>query len=188
MRTAPIRRADVPQVRRRIIHPGSVEFTVGALFSASHTGSWTGAVSWFSANDPIGLPFAISEACVVTQLGALNGTSPGGTFDIGVYDTSFNLIVSTGSTAGSGSQVLQWADVTNTAIAPGRYYLCMSRNDTTSQRMVHSGALTAAILAWAGVVESTTDSHPLPSTLSGMTATSTNTRVPAMAIALREPW
>lgn len=149
--------------------------------------SATGA--WFAANDPLAVPFRTRDSMVAVRLGWVNGSSAGGNIDIGIYDASFSRIVSAGSTVGTGSNLWQWVDITDTALQPGtKYYLAMSLDNVTANRIRRYGLAVAGAIAYAGTQDSSTDAHPLPSTLTNMAEAATAVQLPVMAIACRTPF
>ena len=152
-------------------------------------GATTVSGSWASANDPVAVPFRISEALVVTHLGWRNGSGAGSNHDIGIYDTAWNLLVSSGSTGGSGSSLWQFVDVTDTPIPPGRYYLTYVVNATTANRSRYWNNTSSLVLTTVmGLKETSTDSFPLPSSLSGLMGDPiTITRVPIIAFGVKGP-
>lgn len=85
-----------------------------------------GSISFSVANrayyHPIYLPFG----CIVTQLWWINGTTGGGNVDCGVYSRAGDRLVSTGSTAQSGTNALQIVNVTDTILDIGWYYLAVA--------------------------------------------------------------
>lgn len=180
------RRLVVPQAAGRILTPGSPEFSASGALRMNDSAVASG--QWHSANDPSALAFTLPYGGVVQQLGWQNGTAAGGNHDIGVYDLSWNRLVSSGSTAGSGNSVWQWVNVTDTALAPGRYYLAIARDNTTFNRvMYYIHAQQAYVMDFMGAFGTATDSFPLPNPLSGMGA-SILTLVPVIAIAFRDPF
>lgn len=94
------------------------------------TSPWSDA-----ANKLIAFPFWLDVPTTIYKGFAVNGTSPGGNFEIGVLDASFNKLVSSGSVAsGAGGSVPVMADVTDTKLPPGLYYAAMSHDATTASR------------------------------------------------------
>ena len=61
-----------------------------------------------------------------------NGAAVSGNVDMGIYTSTGTRLVSTGSTAQSGTSVLQTATCTATLIQPGDYYLGFACDNTTS--------------------------------------------------------
>lgn len=98
------------------------------------------------------------------------GTSVAGNFDVGIYTSDGTKLVSSGSTARSGTNTVQFADITDTILAPGRYYLGCSSDSVTGQfwRLVCPNVFYADT---AGIKEEAT--FPLPTTATMTTATAT---------------
>lgn len=143
---------------------------------------------WFSANDPCAMSFCLPRGGTVDQLGWVNGSAAGGNHDIGIYDLAWNRLVSSGSTVGTGNSVWQWVDVADTTLQPGRYYLAISRDNATANRVTYYiHAQQTYVVEFMGGWTTATDSFPLPNPLAGMVA-STLTLVPVMAIGLRDPF
>lgn len=124
---------------------------------------------------------------IVHRLAWRNGSAPGSSWDIGIYDTAFNRKVSTGNTTGSG--VIQVVDVTDTALAPGKYYLAMVLNATTANRAaMMSTTSNATLIAFLGILDSGTNASPLPDPLTNMVANTQFVRIPWFAIYGRDPF
>lgn len=183
MRAIPARQSVRKLPQGRVITALDPEFG-GQIIQQISKAQVSGA--WASANDPFAYEFAINYGCVVTHLGWVNGSAAGGGVDCGIYDLSWNRLVSTGAQTGSGNSLFQWIDVTDTALAPGRYYLAMSRDNTTANRVNSWSSLASAdMLKSVGCWDSTTDAYPLPDPLTNMVAAATFTLIPTMAIATR---
>lgn len=151
----------------RIITPASAEFGMSAILNGSLRGNASGA--WPSANDPIALPFRLSEPMVVFQLGWVNFSSTSTNADIGIYSEAFARLVSTGAVARAGTSAWQWVDVTDTILLPDKYWLCMSNNATTAnQQLWFNGTNGTSVTTLLGALSSTTDAHPLPDPLTNM--------------------
>lgn len=185
---APSRPAVPIQSQRFIIGPHSPEFSSYGLANVvlnPLSGTWTGA------NDPVALPFRLSQPAIVDQLGWMRGSSVGGNFDIGIYTTAWVRLVSAGSTANSGTaNEWQWIDVAATSLnAMTTYYLAMSSNNVTANRLryYNLGASTA-VSQMLGMQDSTTDAFPLPDPLTNMALATVQTIFPCCAIALTAPF
>lgn len=83
------------------------------------------------ANRAIYYPLIVPSACVARRMWWVNGSTVNASYniDVGIYaDAGYKpgvKLVSTGSTAqGTASQV-QFVDVTDTTLAPGRYWLAI---------------------------------------------------------------
>lgn len=176
-----------PKADGRIITPASPEFG-GSYAPLALTDVTAASGQWDVANDPVAVPFTLPYGGVVKQLGWLNGASAGGGHDIGIYDMSYNRLVSTGSVTGSGNAVWQWSNVTDTALAPGRYRLAIVRDNTTASRVAYFiHAQFAYVMAFMGAETTTTDSFPLPNPLTNM-GSPVLTLMPVMGIAFRDPF
>lgn len=170
-----------------MITPWSPEASTAPLLE-SGLGTISGSVGWFSASKPVAIPFTVATAAIATHLGVALGTTGGNTFDIGIYDTSFNKIVSLGSTTMTVTAAWQWTDITDTVLNPGRYYLAASCSNTATQRIMLSSQLGTSVFAMAGVMDSGTNSLPLANPLASMVSAATFSRVPLIAIATRPPY
>jgi hypothetical protein len=175
--------------RERIIHMASPEFGVANLVSSTAQGAST---LWPSANKPIAVPFRVFTGMTIFQLGWQNGSGTmTDSFDIGVYDPSWNRKVSGGGTARSGVSAVQWVDVTDTFLQAGKYYLVGAGNGITAGQFVDylSGSgWTAVANAALGFFDSATNAYPLPNPLTNMVACATFTAVPLMFMAGRVPF
>lgn len=187
MRVVPETRARLEELRNRIITPASPEFGCSGIVRQNSAAIGSASGAWFSANDPILIPFRTGYDCVVDQLGWFNGSAAGSNFDVGIYNTALTRLVSTGNNAGSGNSSWQFVNVTNTALPAGKYYLAMAVNATTANRIRNWNILALANLtAFAGVMTSATDAFPLPDPITNLVA-STATLIPVCGISMRTP-
>ena len=183
MRTIPERFFAPPRPNRRIITPASPECSANIL-TMNAVGPASGA--WVSANDPVAIPITLPYGAVVSELGVANGSSAGDSVDIGIYDLSWNRMISSGSQTAAGASQIQWFDVTDTPIAPGRYYVVQVRSTVTANRVWYVNmSASNPVLAFIGAQDSATDALPLPDPLTNMAEAATATRVPIFAIAMR---
>jgi hypothetical protein len=167
VKTIPERAGVLAALKPRIITLGSREFSAAGVMPGIPSARTNTA--WHTANDPVAYPFALREAAVVTKLGWVNGSAAGGGVDLGIYDLSWNRKVSTGAQTGTGNGVWQWIDVTDTALAAGRYYLAHSRDNITANRALrYSQGQLLSVLQMSGAQDSTTDAYPLPDPLTNM--------------------
>jgi hypothetical protein len=86
--------------------------------------------NFVTANLAIFVPFWVPETVVIYKMGWGNGTAVAGNIDVGIYDEAGVRLVSTGTTAQSGTSVVQVVDVGDTTLARGRYYLAAA-SDTS---------------------------------------------------------
>jgi len=133
--------------------------------------------TWQTANTAIYIPFRITEAMTVYQMGVANGTVASGNVDVGVCNESGTSLVSSGSTAMSGTNTVQAFNVTDTLLVPGRYYLQMSVDNTTAA--FRQWSVTAQFNRLMGVVMESS-AFPIPATATF--AISDRTRLPWVAV------
>lgn len=156
------------------ITPWSYE-SIGSLLSAA-IGSQPASTAWPSANRAIFVPFRIREPQLITQIVIGGGSSAGGNFDVGIYDIFGNLLVSSGSTAKQTSAE-SVADITDTLLGRGTYYMAMSADGTNNYIAVAPSTL--ALVKACGVKEMDT-AFTLPSTAT--LATLSTSFVPSIAL------
>lgn len=127
--------------------------------------SQAGAISaWPTANKAIYIPLALQQPTTVYQLGIVNGGTASGNFDVGILDAAGNKLVSSGSTAQSGtsaSGIMQLVNVTDTSLGRGLYYLALAFDNITAT--AHNWAPTALRASTWGIKEETT-AFTLPAT------------------------
>lgn len=157
---------DFPQrgvfVPNATITPASLE-SIGPTLTAMGTGVWAsfGTATWQSANRAYFVPFRLSVPVLVKQLFIVNGAAASNSFDIGIYDEVGTRLISTGSTAQSGTVAIQVVDITDTMIGPGRFYLALVFNGTVGTVMRIAG--TARESPMLGLFSMDT-AFPLPAT------------------------
>lgn len=138
-----------------------VERGTGLEFTCIPTGAPASA-TWPSANLAIACPIYIDSYGTVVKLWTANGATASGNFDIGLYDESFNKLVSIGATAQSGTATIQVFDVADTQVRPGRHYLVASSSAATGTLLrVSPGTAYLRALGYFQMAAA----HPLPSTL-----------------------
>jgi hypothetical protein len=129
--------------------------------------TWSGAVAataaWPTANLAVYVPVRIPTACVVKKLALSNGSAVTGNFDIGIYNAAGSRLVSTGSTAQSGTATEQVVGVTDTALSAGLYYFAACHSSTGSVMAVSP---VAPIAAAHGVLTEAVGAVTLPATAS----------------------
>lgn len=168
---------------------GELLLTSSSCFSASGMivqagGGFTTSPVW-ATSKPSAYPFVLDEAVTAYQLGWHNSTA-GGNADIGIYDASFNRLVSSGSTACVTNSVWQFVDVADTVLPAGSYYLVINLDNATLGRLqVFTSMSGQANMALAGVMDSGTAQFPLPDPLASMVVAAAITVVPILAIAVR---
>lgn len=119
------------------------------------------SAAWPSSNLAIYIPFTVYETITITKLSILNGSAVSGNFDIGIYDAGGARLVSSGSTAQSGTSAIQTVDITDKVLAPGLYYLALAFDNTTGT--IENVGVTAIDAEALGVTQQAS-AFPLPST------------------------
>jgi len=128
----------------------------------------TASTTWPTANTARFFPFSVGEPCTAVKMFVVNGTVASGNLDLGIYDAAGTRLVSTGSTAQSGTSDLQLVDITDIALSPGVIYyaaLVMDGTTGTYYRMDSSsshGAKSLGLLQMASA-------FPLPATATMVT-------------------
>ena len=105
------------------------------------------STAWVGANRAYYIPFYMPQTSTVYRLWTLNGATAGGTNsrDIGIYsaDTSrlpATKLVASGATASSGTNALQFYDITDTVLAQGLYFIGVAQNGTTDTMFANTPA------------------------------------------------
>ena len=138
--------ADFPDISPWDLTSGAVISTVQTV-----TGIWATlpvSTAWV-ANLAVFVPVRVPRQVTVYKLVAGCGTGTGGNCDLGIYDVSGNRLVSAGATARPGASQEVIADVTDTTIGPGIYYLALVGDDTSTfmcfGMTLEPGRLTGAV-------------------------------------------
>ena len=143
---------------------GAVITTSGS--NNSNTGAWT------TGNTAVAFPFWIYEDATVYKIGWVNGSSAGGNTDVGIYNSSWSRLVSTGSTLRSGNSIPQWVDVADTALTANTlYYLAANHSQTNANNVtgVLAAANTVNALVLAGIKQMAVGATALPATFTPAT-------------------
>lgn len=102
------------------------------------------SATWESANRTVYYPLLLRAPCVVRRVWWANGAtvSGGANIAVGVYSDSGygpgGLLVSGTAVQGTASQV-QFVDATDTALAPGLYWIAVASDSATNTTMFRSG-------------------------------------------------
>jgi len=137
-----------------------------------------------TANKAYYVPFRLSQPILVLQLFHFNGAGAfGGNIDVGIYNETGTLLVSSGSTVQAGANVPQFFNVTDTAIGRGRHYFAVAYSSTVGTNELHGYALsTVARCRVIGMAEQTS-AFPLPATATF--AQASETIIPIIGASLR---
>lgn len=122
--------------------------------------------AWPTASAVILVPFTLQTAQTIDRVHFKTGGTQSGNFDVGVYDSLGNRVVSKGSTAQSTLTVSALNEVTftSTPLAAGQYYLAFAADNVTG-----AFVLSAADPLSKYQLQVAT-SFPLPATLTPGTA------------------
>lgn len=120
------------------------------------------STAWPTANLALFIPFRLAEPVTVYKLATGSGATAAGNFDIGIYDAAGNRMVSSGATA-KGASVEHIADVTDTRLGPGLYYLAMSADGTNNYIMQTATSIPIQKSRMLGIVSMAT-AYVLPLT------------------------
>jgi hypothetical protein len=104
---------------------------LGVSLGSIGGGNTPASAAWPASNDALFVPFTLPQATLIKRLFVVNGAAVSGNIDVGIYSESGARIVSTGSTAQSGTSTLQFFDITDLVIGPGRFYLAVALDNTT---------------------------------------------------------
>ena len=145
---------------RPLVTVSSVDVLHGAGYEMSIIPPTVAAAATPTANKAFYMPIYMAEGGTIVQFWVQNAVVAGNV-DIGLYNADTLVrIVSAGSTAMSGANVLQIFDTTDTYVGPGRYYLGFACDTvTTATFMRATPAL--ALCRFFGLVTQTT-AFPLP--------------------------
>lgn len=140
-------------------------------------GLGSGSLAWPAANDAIFVPFNLSFPILAKRMAVANGAAVGGNSDAGIYTLDGRLIVSSGAILQAGTSVVQFLDIADTYLGPGRYYMALSNSGTTGRYIRWSYNVGYEQLA--GMLKAAS-ANPLPA--SATLATVTATYIPLFGI------
>lgn len=129
------------------------------------------SAAWPANNRAVYYPLQIPGYFTVARFMLGNGASVSGNVDIGLYDAAGSRLISTGSTAQSGTTQVQYIGVTDKSFPPGKYYLALSCS-TTSARVNASSAVSQYDFRAAGLLQESLGSVTLPTTMTPASYTS----------------
>lgn len=150
-----------------------VELAAMAVTAAASTAVAVNNVAW-------AVPFRLTTPMTVKKLYHVNGSVATGNIDMGIYDEALARLVSIGSTAQSGTNIVQEFDITDTQLNPGLYYIASAYSSSSATAMM-PGGMSGFFGSIIGAFTATT-SFPLPSTLTPANAPLT---IPIMGLTNR---
>lgn len=133
--------------------PESIGVAANCAISAVATPT---SQAWPVNNKAFYYPFSLATSAIVLKLFWVNGATvnAANNIDVAIYDSSFNRLVSTGSTAQGTASIAQEVDVTDLTLARGSYFLGMACSTTAATFSMHSTG-TTQIGRIIGVLEQT---------------------------------
>lgn len=140
-----------------VISPASPQ-SIGEMLNAMGLGLTTS--TWPTANKAYFIPFSVFAPITIVKMFVINGGTASGNIDVGIYDRGGSRLVSSGSTAQSGTSAVQEFNITDTLLLPGLYYLACAMDNTTGTLDLWNPA--TALARVMGVVEQTS-AFALPS-------------------------
>jgi hypothetical protein len=135
--------------------------------------------AWPAANRALFVPFRVPVPVTVYKMAVGAGATAAGNFDVGIYDSIGNRLVSIGATA-KGASVEHILNITDTLLLPGLYYMGMAADGTNNYIGISLGQLAFAKLLGMRQMAS---AYTLPSTATY--ATMTTGYVPSISCYLR---
>lgn len=113
--------------------------SAGAAMSRISASPASGASPWSGGADKVlAFPFTLEVSTTFYKVFWVNGSAAGGTADVAIFDDAYKFIVGTGAaTTCTGNSVPQAVALTaTTTLPPGLYYCGMTKNDTTTNRVM----------------------------------------------------
>lgn len=105
--------------------------SVSDIFDFLAVGTGFAGAAWPAANRAIFIPFALSQPVTIKQVAWQNGTTVSGNVDVGIYGITGTRIAHTGSVAQATISAVQIADIADTTLDPGVYFMAMAVDNTT---------------------------------------------------------
>jgi hypothetical protein len=100
-----------------------------------------------------------------------NGANATGNVDVGLYSEAGIRLLSTGTTARSGTNAMQYINVTDSTFPPGNYYLALVASSTTGSFM-RSSTQGLEVSKASGFLQEALGSTVLPATMTPASYTS----------------
>lgn len=135
----------------------------GSPIADAVTSAFTATSALPAANEALFLPVLVTFPLTVYGLGWGNGATVTGNTDCGIYDSEGARLVSLGSTAQSGTSVIQTTSITALTLNPGRYYLALAADNNTALYRCNQTLAVSTVQRASGVAQQTS-AFPLPAT------------------------
>jgi hypothetical protein len=150
------------------LSPGSVIsnyniYGLGANLIINGFTALAGAV-WPFANRAFYFPFVVEDGDFVASKFILRNATPvSGNFDVGIYNAKYARLVSSGSTAHTGTNQIQQITITDTPLMPGQYFMALVFDNNTAFLLTTSVSVSSVIANTWGVRQEVS-AFPLPAT------------------------
>ena len=121
----------------RLLDPGPLyitstgRFAVAGLVQRFLTAGAIATITWPTNNLAVYAPIVLPIRFTVARFLVSNGNNLTGNVDVGLYNQAGTRLLSTGSTARSGSTINQYIGITDQSFPPGTYYLALVGSSTT---------------------------------------------------------
>lgn len=126
-------------------------------------GTQIASAGWPANNRALYLAFELDRPMIATQMYVYNGSSAtAGNWDIGIYAADGTRLVSSGSTAQTGSNAPQTFNITDTLLDRGAFWLGIAASSTSTTVYRFNGGAANDWLIWGGMQEAS--ALPLPAT------------------------
>lgn len=148
-----------------------------AASAATRDASFT----WPAANRRIYVPITITEDCTVVKVWWVNGAAVSGNVDFTLYtEAGVRTAITSGSTAQSGTTVIQEVNTADTALTAGRYYMSIALDNATGRISGYTPAI-ETVKSWGVAQEASAFTAPATATL----AAAATAYVPTIGMSLR---
>jgi hypothetical protein len=131
----------------------------------------TASGAWPTANLRIYVPFAIPWPYPVRRVFWANGSAVSSNMAFAIYSIDGTLIYTTGSVASAGASALQYVTPTEFTLYPGRYYMSLSC-DATSVNRLYLATITTIDARLRGLLQQAS-AFTAPATMTGAQFTGT---------------
>lgn len=163
------------------ITPHSVE-SIGLAFTPNTAGAQPATAAYAVANSVFYFPLVLASTITVYRFFWCNGTTAStNNIQVGVYTNAGTSVVLGTATTASGTSQPQFDNVTDFRLSPGKYYMAIWCNGTTTHLMRSAPAV--ARLKSTGAFQQTSQAGGLPGTATF--ASLANSFVPLFGLALR---
>lgn len=152
-----------PGIMLPTVTPWHHESLGGDLATGSIGNIAGSSTAWPASSLALFVPFVLAAPVSIGQAFTSNGASTGDSIDLGIYTSDFRRLVSTALQAQSGTSALQVFGLTTTQFGPGRFFMAISVNGTTSTLIAR--APTAAFMRAMGCFQQDLSGAGTPGTL-----------------------